>query len=216
MNSKAPQTTTCPDSTELSSKKTIGHWRAVCPKLAAGTDPALWEEVLEDFYWDRLKTRYLEPINAIKSKGSNSGEGFAIVTIQCSLLEFLESCYTGMNYRHTGPLGQYEYSKSGPVFVSFLTEREPFKTQFDKPLATDFYEKVRCGLLHEARTKGAWVIRARTSTRIVDPVQPKPTLNRNAFQEAILEFIRNYRNEVPKNIKRQAAFIRKFNDLCLY
>ena len=197
------------------SKKTIDDWKEICPKLCAGATARIWEQVLEDFYWDRLKTRYLDPIEAIKTNGSNKGEGFAIVTIQCSLLEFLKSCYTGMNYRHTGPLGQYEYRKSGPVIVSFLTEREPFKTQFNEALARDFYEKVRCGLLHEARTKGAWLISSRNSSRIVYPVQPKPTLNRNTFQKAIIQFIGGYRNEVPKKIELQAAFIRKFNDLCL-
>jgi hypothetical protein len=96
------------DKTKLSSKKTIGDWRAIQPTLSAGAGRRIWDDVLRDYYYDRLKTRYLDPIEAVRnlhlSKGEEpKGEGFAIVAIQCSLVEFLESCYQGINYKHKKP-----------------------------------------------------------------------------------------------------------------
>ena len=40
------------------------------------------------------------------------------------------------------------------LFTTFLTEREPFKREFNKKIASDFYRNVRCALLHEARHEG--------------------------------------------------------------
>ena len=102
-----PNDTMPPDSTWLSSRKTIGHWKAIKPNLVEA-ESAVWNEVLDDFYFDRLKTRYLDPIEAVKNLKKSAedekpkGEGFAMVAIQCSLIEFLESCYQGINYDHNG------------------------------------------------------------------------------------------------------------------
>jgi hypothetical protein len=36
------------------------------------------------------------------------------------------------------------------MFESLLAGRAPFNAEFNKDIAHDFYEGVRCGLLHEA------------------------------------------------------------------
>jgi len=205
------------DKTKLSSKKTIGDWKAIQPTLIAGANPGIWDNVLRDYYYDRLKTRYLDPIDAVRELNLSKGEGFAIVAIQCSLVEFLESCFQGINYRYKNPTPPHEYSNSGDVFVSFLTKRPPFNGTFtDGTLARDFYEAVRCGVLHEARTKGTWLIHAKSgSSLIVDRNGPDgPILYRDDFQEGIRTFIKNYRAAVPKESPLQQAFIRKFEHLC--
>ena len=51
------------------------------------------------------------------------------------------------------PLGPHEYSRSGDMFESFFVNRAPFNIEFNAAAAHDFYEGVRCGRLHEARTK---------------------------------------------------------------
>jgi hypothetical protein len=51
-----------------------------------------------------------------------------------------------------------------PLIISFLMTRTPFKEDFKtENMARDFYEGVRCGLLHEARTKNGWTIWAKDS-----------------------------------------------------
>lgn len=208
MDSNARKT----NSIKLSPTKTIGDWNAIKPMLIKGADSGIWEEVLRDFYYERLRARYLDPIKAINAKGTSKGEGFAIVAIQCSLIEFLESCFQGINYKLKNPAPPHEYNKSGAVFVSFLTERDPFKGKFGDGLAKGFYESVRCGVLHEARTKGTWLIHAKSASSImIDPAGP--ILYRDNFQEAIIKFIENYRAAVPRDNTLQQAFIRKFDHL---
>jgi hypothetical protein len=64
----------------------------------------------------------------LQEHGTFQGEGFAILAIQCALVEFLESTLQGIKYRHLRrgeTLGPYEYSSSRDVFVSLLVTK-PF------------------------------------------------------------------------------------------
>jgi hypothetical protein len=123
----------------------------------------------------------------------------------------------GINYRHVTKkkLGEFEYNESGPLFVTFLSKRQPFAKCFDERLAQDFYKNVRCGLLHEARTKNGWLIRAESPDgNIVDNKEGKRILFRNNFHFALLEFIKCYKGSLALDPDTQKAFLRKFNSLC--
>ena len=90
--------------------------------------------------------------------------GSRILAIQCTLVEFLESTVQGVTYRYLRrgeTLGPHEYSSSSDLFVNFLCKRDPFARDFSEALAKEFYAGVRCGLLHEARTKNGWKVWAR-------------------------------------------------------
>ena len=99
------------------------------------------------------------------------------------------------------------------MFVRFLTTADPFKREFNPVLAQDFYEGVRCGLLHEARTKKGWRILAGDgkgasidgSARIV---------YRDNLQRAFHEFVDWYGTVLPEDRLLQKAFLRKFDSLC--
>lgn len=156
----------------------------------------------------------------LQQNDSQRGEGFSIVAVQCSLIEFLESTIQGKSYRHRRdadpPLGQYEYSNSGSIFESFLMNRTPFNGEFvTQPLARDFYVNVRCGLLHEARTKNGWVIRGKHGSRMIDATGAPKIVYRNDFQKALLEFVTGYKKALISDSAAQEAFIRKFDSLCL-
>src|SRR5438874_5846733 len=80
--------------------------------------------------------------------------------INAALIEFLESTVQGKSYRLLRggpPLGPHVYPRSGDMLESFIVNRAPFNTELDVATAHDFCEGVRCGLLHEARTKNGWV-----------------------------------------------------------
>src|ERR1700677_2038206 len=149
-----------------------------------------------------------------KKNGTLQGEGFSIVAIQCSLIEFLAATYWGRNYRfvikNAPPLNKYEYSKSAEIFCGFLSTQEPFASVFTSEIAQDFYASVRCGLLHEPRTKNGCTIRAMGDS-IVDA--SRKIVFRDNFQDAILDFVTWYGEMLPDNPTLQAAFIRKFDSL---
>ena len=196
--------------------KTRADWDAVKAGLKVGDDADGWRKAFQDFFRTRLELRYLTPIKILQDNGTFSGEGFSIAAIQCSLIEFLESTVQGIRYRYErdpSKLGLYEYSSSSKIFGTFLTTRPPFSKEFTKPVAEEFYSGIRCGLLHEARTKGGWRIHAKDSTgRIIDPAQK--LLFRDGFQNGLLQFVEAFGAELETNVDYQQAFIRKFDDLC--
>lgn len=162
-----------PDDFIIAGKKRISHWHAFKVNLAVGGDAGPWEKAYTEYFHARLWHRYLKPIKTLQSSGSMAGEGFSIVAIQCSLIEYLESTIQGTSYVYSRngkpPVGPHQYSNSGEIFESFLATRPPFNQEFGPREAHDFYVSVRCGVLHEARTKNGWTILANNkSGRIID------------------------------------------------
>ena len=196
--------------------KTAAEWRRCQAGLQVGGDPKVWGVAFDDFFITRLDLRYRNPIKMLQKGGRFQGEGFSILTIQCSLIEYFESTIQGIKYRFTRngqDLGKWEYSKSQEVFVEFLTNRPPFDSEFDQPLAEDFYRNVRCGLLHEARTKDGWRVRARGPNNEIIDGKGKLVF-RDGFQVALDKFVDWYSNQLVTDPAMQQAFIRKFDDLC--
>ena len=138
------------------------------------------------------------------------------MAIQCALIEFLESTIQGKiyRYRRQGEVsGDHEYSRSEEIFIEFLCSRPPFRQTFNRTVAKEFYQSDRCGLLHEARTKNGWKIRADgPNDSIID--ETGRILYRNNFQKAIERFLEWYRQQLISTTAIQEAFIRKFNSLC--
>lgn len=201
----------------IAGSRTCSDWQALRTVLTSGqAQPADWEEAYREYFLERLRLRYLNPIRILRDDGTFQGEGFSIAAIQCSLIEFLESTWQGTKYRFLRKgetLGPFEYTSSSGIFTSFLTTHPPFSTEFTPDLARDFYEGIRCGLLHEARTRKGWRIWAEDGKgRIVDG--DAKLLFRNGFQAAIERFVSDYGASLLGDPLRQDAFIRKFDDLC--
>jgi hypothetical protein len=200
----------------IAGKKKAADWAPFRDTLVVGGDVDGWERAFHDWFQTRLKRRYLNPIKILQEQKKLQGEGFSILAIQCTLVEFLESTVQGVNYRYLRSrerLNLHEYSSSRDVFVSFLRKRPPFSQDFDEGLAGEFYSDIRCGLLHEACTKGGWRVWAESPDgRVID--RTRRIVYRNNFQNALDQFIRWYHDTLPRDGALQEAFIRKFNNLC--
>ncbi|WP_414709252.1 hypothetical protein [Rhizobium sp.] len=190
--------------------KTKDDWHDFAKKLVPGGDEVLWAEAFESFLSARLHSRYIDPIAAVRDGSKWKGEGFTIVSIQCALIEFLAALRAGKNFRHENPVPPHEYKNSSGLFCDFLRKTDPFDKLFTKPQAKDFYANVRCGLLHEARTKGDWIIWA-SGTPAVDC--QRKIVYRDSFQDLIEGYIQDYGRALLEDIPLQNAFVRKFNDL---
>lgn len=207
-----------PSETRIAGQKTVADWQKLKAKLVEGNDSEPWTEAVEEFFQQRLKTRYFAPIQALENMPDKNGEGFAIVAIQCSLIEFLASTVEGKMYRYRRnsdpPLGEFEYSDSSKMFRRFLTTQLPFKGMFPGDAAAhDFYTNVRCGLLHEARTKGMWRIRFCEKAEKAIDTQSK-IVYQNKIQEVFDAFTFLYSDHLKKCTESQKSFIRKFDSLC--
>jgi len=205
------------DSIKIAGNKTVLEWKNLRNKLRAKpNDTNLWNEAYE-FFDERLQTRYFKAIKDIKDNDELNGEGFSITAILCSLIEFLESTYTGEIYRYCrdNQLQQYEYNRSKEKFISFFENREPFNTLFTSTngLAVGFYENIRCGLLHEASTKSNWIIRVDNNSEFYEYRDGNNVIDRNIFESQIKKYLEHYKTELLLLKELQEAFIRKFNNI---
>jgi gamma-glutamyl AIG2-like cyclotransferase len=203
---------------KIADQYTVADWNAMKPLLIPGRRDN-WENAFDQFFRKRIETRYFKPIRLLQEHGDDKGEGFSIVAIQCSLIEFLASTRTGKSYKYLkngGELGKFEYNNSKDVFIEFLTDTLPFKEHFSE-LAKCFYKNVRCALLHEARTKGKWKIIADSKDNKIirwTGQNSEKILYRNNLQEAFEKYVDDYGEKLKTCKCLQAAFIRKFDSLC--
>lgn len=204
------------DSTRIAGYKTIKDWKNIREKIRKSSDDKNWEEAF-NFYMERLETRYFKPIKDIKNNDNFNGEGFSIMAILCSLVEFLETTWTGEVYRfcNSKHLKKFEYNQSKKKFLSFLENRPPFNSVFTKKskLASEFYSDVRCGLLHEASTKGVWAIRVDNKSDVCELRDGQKIIDRELFEECINEYLEYYKEQLFKSKDLKSAFIRKINHI---
>jgi len=212
-------TTTNNNEMEIAGKRTVADWNRLNAELS--NHPNLWETAFDDFFYSRLKTRYLNPIHLLQFHGENTGEGFSIVSLQCALIEFLQTTRDGANFKNGGGKyepenNKYEYgSSSKKIFTRFLTKQESFKSIFDETLARSFYSNVRCSLLHEARTTGNWRITANSQrSETIKEENGVKFLQRDRFQQDLEAYIWRYKIELLSDTGLQEAFKRKFDALC--
>lgn len=206
----------------IAGKQTDKGWFTAKTRLQSKPTRRLWDSAFRRFYRARIDTRYLDPMVSIAARDTECGEGFAIVALFCSLVEFLESCERGDSFRFLGntkaALQPHEYSErqASRYFRDFLRTRLPFSTLIPAALVDSFYRDVRCGLFHEARTKGGWVISTAPSggALVVAQKGGQITLFRNELVPALEKYILDYRHRLLTNGSTQQAFIRKFDHLC--
>jgi hypothetical protein len=195
-----------------------------------------WGEAFKIFE-ERVTTRFLTPIKLIINHGSGGGEGFSVVALQCILIEFFEAFYEGKIYtpsrdeteididskkyktkkeiliKQTNP---NEYHSSSGLFKNFLRGHPPFNQYFtSNTLADRFFTEIRCGLLHEAATKGdSRILMKQNGDMLIERVKGKSMIvYRNNFQNALKEFLKKYRNELLEKKNLQIGFLRKMDEL---
>ena len=203
---------------------TIKAWKDLEDIVNSSTNKN-WENAF-NFFEQRITTRYLNPIHKILNMNLSTGEGFAVVNLQCSLIETIECFYNGWiyeksDYKKNGavvkyPIGSNDKMKNKHVFENFFKEREPFKkVNID---GKSFYQDVRCALLHETQTKNGWVIRDKHYDRFYEEIEGEKIIYRTNFQTSIETVIGKYKKDI---VEGEAAskdlhenFKAKLNHIC--
>ncbi len=140
------------------------------------------------------------------------------------------------NHKKTSASPNYEYRESQKMFTSLLKTASIFKDIFwkydnknkiitDKPYSSeDFYKCVRCGLMHEARTKENWYITAtpigkfvKREKKIIVTEDGKNKIYRTVLHYRLLEYLTEYKADLCKDDKNgetlRRHFARKLDDL---
>lgn len=210
--------------------KKVSEWRMLRDKLNSNATDELWQQAFDDFLVVRVKTRYYDPIEAISNIAAQRGKGFSIVTIYCSLIEFFETQLKGYyfeNRNYKDSSGTIVKSKTrkdkkgntlplstGEVFVHFLTQNEPFKSHFNGTLAKEFYENIRCAILHQAETSGNWVIRdGKYSDNIIHKEMATTIVRWKPLRKSFDIFLKYYEKLLKTDANIQKNFIVKWNKI---
>lgn len=194
-------------------------WPAIEAMIVGGIGADTWMVISNVVLRGRLNRLYFDPIHRLtRAPGERGqGEGFSILTIQCSVLEFLAALRNGWSFKHGHKVqGQDNfYGNSKLLFTSFLLSEEPFASSFTTAeVANQFYTDVRCGLVHEGQTKNAWRIwRGQMSDPLIDFV--RKAVYRDVMQRQIETYLDRYCTELAQSVPLQQAFARKFNYLHL-
>jgi hypothetical protein len=188
-----------------------------------------WEEAIQLFE-KRLNRKFFDPVQLIINGKTLKGEGFTIVTVQCALIEMLAAFRQGKIFNHnkTSSSPKYEYKESQKMFTSLLRTATIFQDNFwesnaknkkviDRPYnASEFYKNVRCGLMHEARTKDNWHITAtplskkvKAEKKFIVTENGKIKIYRTVLHYRLLEYLAEYSNELRQDTN-DGEILRKF------
>lgn len=215
------------DKVKISGSFTAGDWRRRKKHLTLGENSENWQSAYNDFFVERLYTRYFNPIQQIINLKLGKGEGFAVVALQCSLIEFLSTTLEGKNLTldKKGGDNTYRPYEAKIFFKKFLREQNPFlkyfpcednETDCPNDPANDFYSNVRCGLLHEARTKNYWKIHEGIidGPAICYNSDTNKIIYRDRLQSELEKFVKSYGKRLQHCKKLQEAFKTKIEGLC--
>jgi hypothetical protein len=175
------------------------HWEALSFKSEAD-----WESAVAMFQ-DRINTRYLEHIERIIRHRTS---GFAVLTLDCALIETLEQFRQGTE--------KTPWKHGEKYFVSFLRGTS-FKEHVTAEQASLFYKNIRCGLLHQGEAKLSLVKRSSALPLISFTEDRKGVIvNAKAFHTQLQRTIREYSEVLrrPESTGERAAFRKKMNYIC--
>lgn len=186
-----------PDAIEIATNFTVGEWKGL--KLTESHSPD-WQTAITVLK-NRLLSRYFMPVETLLKSGTDgthagdashgSGFGFAIMAINCLLVETIQAFKDGVTLGRgestdkadAGITLRSPKGKTGLV-QKFLTSSKHFKSSFTTKRAQVFYKHFRCGILHAGQTMGTSLIWD-DGPLVVDNGHNGIIINRNEFSTCL-------------------------------
>lgn len=181
---------------EIAPNFTDADWKAL--DLTKEPD---WFRAIEAFRL-RIEERFLKPVRAILSF---SRSGFAILALDCLLVETLQQAIEGVQSTPRGA--------AAPYFKAFLN-RPAFRGAFDDTSAELFRDAIRNGILHQAEVKGSSLVRRDGPVVRVTPggdgVIVNPVLFHCCLEGAFQDYIEELKqpgSPLRKTLRQKMEFI---------
>ena len=153
---------------------------------------------------DRMNGRFF---NIVKRIQGDDFSGFAVLALDCLLIESLQQFKEGVHT--TPPL------RGGEYFEKFLTQTS-FGNHFNRSTARKFYDQFRCGILHQAEIKKtSKVLRYGVLVRLT-PDGEGLIINREKFHAELRRAFAAYLRELRVGADRQLRdnFKKKMGYIC--
>jgi hypothetical protein len=157
---------------------------------------------LSSFFYHRFYGRFLRPLDFQNDEYNKKYKsGFAIMVNSCLLIEtfvsFMEPEFLDTNYKSERCFGYF--FNVNPFFNQFaknsldISAYKDIETKLkNKGIPKDFYNNVRCGLLHNAETRNGWKIVR--SGNLFDESTKK--INADLFMENLKKVLEQYSNKL--------------------
>lgn len=164
-----------------------------------------WQRAI-DIFEDRIRGRFLDLVEIIKKR---TYAGFAVLALDCLLMETLQQFYEGKPCTPDRESGEY--------FRRFLTKTS-FENNFDNKKAKFFYKHIRNGILHQGEIKKNSRVTIKQNIPLVAYTDDKKGIivNRNRLHQKLVKEFNSYvvklRN--PSNQEERAKFREKMDYIC--
>jgi hypothetical protein len=197
---------------KISSSTTNVKWRDF---NLADNNSIDWEKAVNIFK-DRFESRFFKPIDALLNDprdGTEFYSGFSVLAIDCLLIETFNQFYHGIN--SSGD----KFKSNLDTFKDFFSRSKYFKDDFDSiDKIKAFYDHIRCGLLHQAETKGYTTLNKKRD-KLVELIENDGIrsikLNRIEFHKRVVSYFNDYLEilndksqiDIRKNFKNKMDLI---------
>ncbi|HEY3862540.1 MAG TPA: hypothetical protein VGO59_11690 [Verrucomicrobiae bacterium] len=177
-----------------------------------------WEKAVGVFE-KRINARFINQIKVLitnRDQATAGFCGFAVVALDCLLIETLDQFYNGNHT--TRRKSTKDDDPDIKAFHDVFHRSSILRNVFDALEKTKvFYQQIRCGLLHQAQTKGDSKINRRIDTAVkwCDPANPRnglvvhPCLFHECVEQVYADYLTQLRNRSNGNLR--SRFRKKMN-----
>ena len=134
---------TPPEDLVIAPNFTVSQWKALDIQRSTEWNSD-WKKAINVFE-NRINARFIKQIDALisnKDKAAEQFSGFAIIALDCLLIETLNQFYEGID-----ETPKYNHA---PAFHAVFQRSSKLKNAFNtKKKTAVFYDQIRCGLLHQ-------------------------------------------------------------------
>lgn len=193
----------------ISPNFTVGHWLDIRPALGSPT-ARQWHYAIEILN-DRIYGRFIEPVDKIQELEYS---GFAVMALDCLLIDTIQSFKEG---RVRGNVAEQATKKS---FLTFLRTSRHFSAAFNSnQKASDFFNDVRCGLLHDGETRRNWRIWAKSDespNTLLEKRDESTIVYRKTFHGALKHEFKDFLVALadPRNRSLRTNFLKRMDAIC--
>ncbi len=168
------------EATELAKSFSIAQYR----ELKANKDT----QKIAELIYQRFYERYILPF-----ENNENRHGFSMMAVCCLMIEALQSFKEGQN------------ESEGKIFERFFHN----STYFKEFQSTTFYSDIRCGILHQAETRGGWKIWRIGKLRD----ESKKAINADLFMDSLKKELADYKKLLISESFNSQIWKRAFDKL---
>ncbi len=198
--------------TVISTGYTVAKWCDLRPSLVDNSNVRAWSEAIA-ILRGRIENRFFEPIDRLRNASDSAalGFGFAILTLDCLLIDTIQS------FRE-GRIKGSEQSTS-KAFLNFFRQNKSLNKQFTsrRIIVDEFFDAIRCGLMHDGETRKGWRVKKSHESLILEKDEEHGyILYRDNFHTAIRSEFDLYLQDLALSAKTQLRenFVSRMDAIC--